>query len=219
VVHSNRGLLPNPQRLSSAFILLTEPRVFPLQLPCRIVPPLSRLRASGRRANAPTVADSPCHASPFGGKRVLLGSRCSVYRKSTRQRADGQQHVQQQQQQACKCSRCCFGVGRTIAVLPPPASATPRCSSHAEASFRGQADTPARQREDALTQQTSSAELLPSRTVDWRHADWRQADVRRPSPFCAPAVGAPAVDAPTVAVSGRVPATPPLVDKTALNES
>jgi hypothetical protein len=53
--------------------LLTAPRVFPLQLPCRIVPPLSRLRASGRRADAPTVADSPCHASSCGAKGAAAG--------------------------------------------------------------------------------------------------------------------------------------------------
>jgi hypothetical protein len=120
----------------------------------RIVLPLSRPRASCRRADALPVADSPCHASSCGGKgcrcrlRLHPGSRCSPDRKSTRQRADGQQQQQQQELQLQQeVLRCCFSsLWRSPRVAPTRAAYLCNCSSHAAASSRWQVDAVARQR-------------------------------------------------------------------------
>jgi hypothetical protein len=74
-------------------------------------------------------------------------------------------------------------------------------------------------RADAADEQRRAAAVANSGLATRRLATSRRAT---PLPRLRASVSAPAVDAPTVAatgVSGRVPATPPLVGKAALNES
>jgi hypothetical protein len=149
-------------------------------------PALSRQRASCRRADALTVADTPCNASSW--QRVSLEAAFTPWQSvlsqstvdpPTCQRAAAAAAAGLQVQQGLL--RCCFSsLWRSPPVAPTRAAYLCNCSSHAAASSGWQVDAVARQRSTRRRSAapTSSAKLQPSRTVDWRHTDRRQADWR-----------------------------------------